>query len=381
MLVHAPVLSFMKAQIFIIVAILLFTACSNDKQPASSEQGRRLPVKYARGFVIEKMPDAYKLTVRDPLDTLRILATYYLSETAPVSKDHIKVPVQRLVSFSTTHVGFLDALGVSNSLVGFSGSTYICNDAVRNRVAQGAIVEVGNEGGIDHEKIITLHPDMVMTYLTGNAAYDQVDKLSSLGIQAVINNEFMELSPLGQAEWIKFIAMFYGKWEEAVMIFNTIEASYQETAALVADKGERPLVFTGMAYKGEWTIPGGKSFAARYIHDAGGSYLWETDEQTGNFPISFETMVSKASHADIWLHPGAAATSSEILEADPRYGEFDALNDKHVFNNNARMCAGGGNDYWERGIVYPNEVLADLVAIFHPEVMRAHTFIFYTHLP
>lgn len=370
----------MRLPLVAILICLLTTGCRPTDSTPELPHGKRVAVQFARGFIIEQIGDSYLVTVRDPLDTMHILATYRLKHDNKKGKDQINIPVSRLVSFSTTHIGFLDVLGVQNTLVGFSGTTYICNDSVRKMVDEGKIVEVGNEGGIDHEKIVMLHPDIVMTYLTGNAAYDQVDKLYTLGLQPVINNEFMELSPLGQAEWIKFIAVFYDRLDEANAIFDKVMTEYIATSSLVGERGDRPTVFTGMAYKGEWTIPGGKSFAAGYIHDAGGKYLWESDSKTGNFPVSFETMLSIAGEAEIWLHPGASASSAEILAADERYASFDALKTGHIFNNNARLCEGGGNDYWERGIVFPNEVLADLVAIFHPEVLKDHTFTFYTHL-
>lgn len=361
---------------------ILWISCSQNKQNVTDTgMHTRVPVTYAKGFVIDDYPDYYLVTVRDPLDTLQIIAQYHLyKKSAPVEKNAIQIPVSRMVSLSTTHVGFLKSLNCLPKLVGFSGTQYICDSTARALIASGKITEVGNDGGLDHERLLALKPDIVMTYQTGNAAYDQISKLASLGLSPVINNEFKELSPLGQAEWIKFIAVFFDMLPEAEAQFAAVEADYLQLKKSTAQIGQRPKVFTGLAFKGEWTIPGGKSFAAQYFTDAGADYLWLDNDQTGNFVISLSGVLERAAHADFWLHPGAAASLEEIRQTDSRYSHFDAWKSGYVFNNNARQFPEGGNDYWEYGIVYPNVVLRDLIQIFHPEILPEHTSYFYTRL-
>jgi iron complex transport system substrate-binding protein len=41
------------------------------------------------------------------------------------------------------------------------------------------------------------------------------------------------------------------------------------------------------------------------------------------------------------------------------------------------VSLGGGNDYWERGVVRPDLILADLVKILHPEIDSSKDFNFY----
>lgn len=378
---------FCMRTLVVIICTLIFISCKQDATSTASEAGVRVPLQYAKGFTITQFSDHYILTVRNPIDTNKIITHYYLSKNIEgilEKKDisAISIPVHSMVSLSTTHVGFLEALGLTDKLVGFSGTQYIYSDKVTQRVHNGAIKEVGNDGGIDNEVIIGLHPDIVMTYMSGNAGYDHIDKLLSLQQQPVVNNEYMELSPLGQAEWIKFIAVFFDALDTANIIYNEIVAEYTQLQQIAAKATTHPTVFTGMAFKGEWTIPGGKSFAATYLKDAGAEYIWADDDKTGNFPVSLETVMDKALQADYWIHPGAAASLKEMTDADPRYAYFSPWKTGKVYNNNARQKQGGGNDYWESGIVYPNKILADLVAIFHPELMQdtTHQFSFYTHL-
>jgi iron complex transport system substrate-binding protein len=56
------------------------------------------------------------------------------------------------------------------------------------------------------------------------------------------------------------------------------------------------------------------------------------------------------------------------------------LKNGHVFNNDARSSLAGGNDYWESGTVRPDLVLADLIEVFHPDLLTDHSFVYYRQL-
>ncbi|BAL99694.1 MAG: hypothetical protein KatS3mg049_2263 [Caldilinea sp.] len=51
-----------------------------------------------------------------------------------------------------------------------------------------------------------------------------------------------------------------------------------------------------------------------------------------------------------------------------------------MYNNNARLNEYGGNDYWEGGLANPDVVLADLIKIFHPELLPDHELVYYRKL-
>jgi len=371
---------------FLIVSVCLITASCSDVSEKGDpvNEGIRMHLEYAKGFEILLFNDHTLVTVRDPLDTTQIIQQYILTKDPEKFQSQkytvIKVPVRQMVSLSTTHLGFLAALGKNNALVGFSGTEYICNPDILKLVQMGNIQEVGLEGGLDHERILSLDPDIVMSYMMGNTPGADIDKMKALGLAVVINNEYRELSPLGQAEWIKFIAAFFEENALADSLFTDMEKDYLETKKKVQAIAEKPSVFAGMAFQGEWYVPGGKSFAATFMQDAGASYIWQEDNRTGTFPVSFETVLGMAGTADFWLHPGAAATLQDVRETDQRFAYFSAWKNGRVFNNDRRLCAGGGNDYWEYGTVYPNLVVKDLAAIFHPEMFPDHTFVFYNQL-
>lgn len=349
-------------------------------------QGREVTLKYARGFRIQDFEDYLKLTVRNPLDTSSILDTYilYRDNKFETEKFHgmqcIQIPVQNIACLSTTHVGFLEALHLEDKIIACSGTEYLYDETVTDLVKNGNIREMGAEGSLNIELLVSLHPSLIMAYNMGDPSYDQFDKLQDLQLIPVLNNEYLETSPLGQAEWIKFTAAFFNELNVANTIFDSIVTEYENIKNIGIQGSAKPKVFTGMAFKGEWTIPGGKSFAAHYLADAGADYIWKEDTKTGNYPVALEEVIAKAKDADFWLHAGAAESLHNILSSDERYKVFSAFQNENIFNNNNRINAAGGNDYWESGVISPHIVLKDLVKIFHPEVLPEHELVYYKQL-
>lgn len=127
-------------------------------------------------------------------------------------------------------------------------------------------------------------------------------------------------------------------------------------------------------------MPGGRSYVARFLADAGAAYLWTDDETTGSIPLDFETVFERAADADFWLNPGSWTSRAEAAAADKRYTQFRAYQTGAMYNNNARLNENGGNDYREGGLANPDVVLADLVKIFHPELLPDHELFYYRKL-
>jgi iron complex transport system substrate-binding protein len=231
------------------------------------------------------------------------------------------------------------------------------------------------------ERLINLQPDLIMTYGIGDPQLDQQGKLEEAGFKVAINGEYMETTPLGRTEWVKFIAAFFDKDVEAERLFADIARRYEAQAAKARAARERPTVFSGANYRGVWHMPGGNSFEARFLSDAGADYLWKDDHSIGSIPMNVETVIARAKDADIWLNPEACRSRSELLGEDERYAVFRAFLTGRVYNNNAKINAGGGNDVWETGIAHPDRVLADLVSIIHPELLPGQERTWYRQLP
>jgi iron complex transport system substrate-binding protein len=190
----------------------------------------------------------------------------------------------------------------------------------------------------------------------------------------------METSPLGKAEWVKVMAALLNKEQLANQKFNAVSKKYNELEAAVDKAEEKPLVINNLPYKGAWFVPGGGSFTANFLRDAQADYPWFDNSSTGGLRKGFESVYKVGLHADVWLNPGAAKSKEEILAKDSRFKDFKSFQNGAIYNNNRRMSPAGGNDFWESGVVHPEIILADLIKIFHPNILPGHELYYYQQI-
>jgi len=295
-------------------------------------------------------------------------------------KNAITIPVKRVICLSTTHVAFLSALGETDKIGGLSGTNYVSDSLVNKRIEKGEIPDVGYDQNLNYELIVQLKPDVVFAYGVGSEIIGFLNRLKDLGIQVVLNAEYLEQSPLGKAEWIKFMAAFFDQKEKGDSLFEQVATDYLALKERVAHCEKRPTVMTGLPFKDQWWVPGGKAYLATMINDAGANYLWKENPSNESFVISPEQMIVKAEQADYWINTGIATSLDGIKTFDNRFTNFAPYVNQMVYNNDLRMRPGGGNDFWESGVVYPNRILKDLITIFHPEVLSGRSLYYYRKL-
>ena len=342
---------------------------------------------YAKGFEVVGETGYKLLRVFDPWqNSSDVTFTYVLAEKDVAIPDSlrqypiIRIPVKRVIALSTTHVAMINELGAAASLKGISGTRFIYNEQIRKRIDRGEIIDVGYDQGLNLETIVHLDPDALFIYGVENSMQGVTGKLDELGVPVIYCGEYLEKEPLGKAEWIRFFALFYGLEEEAGQFFHQIDSTYCSLASLAKESTSRPKVLTGLPWKGTWYMAGGKSFAAKLIGDAGGDYLWKDDPSEEAVPLNLESVYARALEADIWINPGEVESIDQLNRFDVRFKELPVLNSGEVYNNDFRKGAGGGNDYWESGTIRPDLVLADLVRVFHPDLLTDHPFIYYRKL-
>ncbi len=344
----------------------------------------KITVTRAKGFSVEYHNNYKVITINSPWKDAKTGFKYILVQCgtpAPKNIDSaqvINIPVNSVISLSTTHLPHLAKLGVVDKLLAVSDTKTVNTSEVVEKIKTGKIANVGSNASINIEKILELNPELITTYGTGDANNDSYPKLLEAGLKVAINAEYMEDSPLGRSEWLKFTALFFNHDKKAEQIFGEVAKKYEEVASKGKAVKTRPSVFVGFNFKGTWYMPGGKSYAAQYLEDAGASYLWSNDKSTGSLPLSFEAIIERASDADYWLNFSQKwKEKKEILAEDSRYGDFKAVKNGNLYNNNLRVNENGGNDYWEGGISNPDVVLSDLIKIFHPDILPQHQLVFY----
>lgn len=341
---------------------------------------------YAKNFEISQFQTHRIATIRNVQRGSRATHQYALVPKGaplpelPAGITVIRTPVTRVVVMETVYIGYLDALNQLDTIIGAATSDYISNGVIRARVADGSIQKVQIGAGLNIERMLLLQPDLILTSVTGDPAFDIPLKLARSGLPVVLTAGYMEQHPLARAEWIKFIAAFFDAGALAEQTFEPIATRYKSLHATVAEIEQRPTVFCGAPYSGAWHMAGGESYTAQAIRDAGGDYLWADVPGSGATPLDTERVFLKAAHADIWINPSFYRSLKELYGADQRFQKFRAGQTGHVFNNTKQRTASGGNSIWERGIVHPDEVLADLIKVFHPERMPDWEFIYYEQL-
>lgn len=379
---------------FLLLFILIFGGWSCDaphrKEKPPAEEAGEMPfyktqVKHARQFTIRYVNGYKLLEVLNPYPGAEKSFHYLLlpkgmEVPAGVKADAVvRIPVEEMVSLSTTHIPALDMLEASDVLTGFPSTDYISSPSMRKWIAEGKIRDLGAGSGIDIEGLMELSPELVMAY--GMGPQDKsLRSLERTGIPVVLNADFMEQSPLGRAEWIKFTAAFLNREKEADSVFSYIEQRYNSLASLAADARPKPTVFSGVVYNGTWFMPGGESWAAQFFADAGAHYLWQDNSETGSLQLSFESVFDKAHQADYWIGASNYPNLQALADADSRYRRFAAWQQENVYTYTARTGETGGNEYLELGYSRPDIVLADLVKILHPELLPAHELYFYEKL-
>lgn len=365
---------------FFFTCLLLLSAAL----PAHAED--ILSLKYAQGFRVEALDDGCRLVTVTPQwegadETYRYLLVPR-GQTAP--EDHpeamvIEVPARRLISLSTTHLAYLDAAGLTDRLVGLGSLEYVNTASVRKRIGAGELAEVGYFTNLKIETAMDLTPDLVLASASGSS-YDVHPKLLEAGLPVVLVLDHLEAHPLARCEWIKFISLFFGTETHAAALFDDIGARYQALVRKTTALDHRPAVLTGAPFQGQWWVPRGESFMARLIADAGGDFLWRATEGTGSLPLDVESVYERAFSADIWINTTTWKRLADAPASDPRLADIPALKNGRVYNNNRRLNASGGNDFWESGILHPDLVLADLIAIFNPDLLPDHELVYYQRI-
>lgn len=293
----------------------------------------------------------------------------------------VTVPITSLFAFSTTNLPPLVDLNRVDVLTGIAQFDAVASREVRARIEAGKVVEFARVGlVIDVERVVTAKPSLL---LAGSTSGSTLAVIRSAGVPVVANSEWLESTALGRAEWLKYVALFLNEERKAQSVYGAMKSRYQSLSvrATAGPESERPLVMTGRSTRGLFTISGGRSYVAALIRDAGGRYAWADNTASGIASVDLEAQIQRAADADVWINGGGWNSLAEMLEDEPRYAAFKAYRQGHVWVYDRPVRPGSRNDYWSRSVTHPDLVLADLIKIFHPELVPSHAFEWYTQLP
>ncbi|NNC70938.1 MAG: ABC transporter substrate-binding protein, partial [Flavobacteriaceae bacterium] len=260
----------MKQQVLLILlAISLVIACKKENEEGVKME-QKSNIKYAKGFDIQHFENYSKLIIKSPYPNATEFQEFYFMRTNEISQEGPKsemvseIPskkifkdiISRIVVTSTTHIPMLELLGEETSLVGFPNLKYISSEKTNQRIKEEKIIELGKEESINTEVVLELRPDAVIGFAlnSNNKMFTTIEKA---GIPVLLNGDWLEETPLGRAEWIKFFGILFDKEKEADSLFNTIEKDYLEAKAMAKQATKKPTVLSGIQFNQIWNVPAG----------------------------------------------------------------------------------------------------------------------------
>ena len=377
--------------LFMLVGLLsLAFSCKNGTQkvpgagsPVSGAKAGLVAPKYAEGFRVSYTDAGCLVDIQDPQRGEAESFHYVLVPRGtnlyhvPEGYSVLEVPVERVVCMTSLQLSNFICLDELDRVAGITSTRHLFNPEMRARLEDGRTRKIGIEGNFDSEVILALDPDVILISPFKRGGYEA---LRGVDIPLIPHLGYQETTPLGQTEWIKFIGLLVGEEEKANAVFDGIEQRYNALKAKTADVKDRPVVLSGELHGGNWYVGGGRSFLAQIFRDAGGEYFLPEDTNAGGLNLDFETVYSQTAQAKYWriVNSYNGTFSYDALKAeDARYADLGAFQNKGVIYCNMRE-----KPFYENMPVQPDIVLADLIHIFHPELLpEDYQPVFYELLP
>lgn len=266
----------------------------------------------------------------------------------------------RVAVMSATHVGFLAALDALDCIVAVANPQLIYS-----LPKDAKYVDIGSDFQPNVEALLMAKPDVVLVTGYGTQEPTWWEQVRQFGIEIVVINEWQETDPIARAGWIRRVGAIVHKEAMADSIFQSRRGLYDSISALLPQT-LGPALMSGQSFRGTWYVPTGHSFMGKIFQDAGASYVYASDTSRGSLPLSIEQALLTFHEADVWVGVDVRSRA-ELASLDPRHTWFKAYQDGKVYNYLKRSTKEGANDFWERGVVCPDEILDDFRHVLYPD--------------
>lgn len=370
---------------FVAILLLLLGGCRATTDSASVDSSfftdaDTLECNYAKGFkVIEKggcrFVEIDELSESgDKSNTYRyaLVPRGAKIDSIPQEYQVIRTPVEKVICMTTLQLSSLLALDATDRVVGLTSTRYIHDEKVKSRLKSGDIRQIGIEGEFDAEVVMDSRAELIFISPFKRGGYSGI---ADCGITTFNYLGYKESSPLGQAEWIKLVGILLGQEQRAAAIFDQIESRYLLLKEMCRDVAVRPKVMSGELHSGSWYVVGGESYLAQLFRDGGADYFMDNDRESGGFYVDYESVYAQGYNADYWRivnsHNGEYGYDV-LLASDSRYSDFAPFQKRGVIYCNLRE-----RPFYERTPMEPDVVLADLIKIFHPELLPQYRPTYY----
>lgn len=382
-----------KNIIFGALVVLLVVACQGGKT-ASGEGCDTLRMKYAELLTIVKHDDgAYtEAIIENPWKKGTTLHKYILvpkgkegDETVARLKDDIRensalqmgkacdivrTPLESNVVFTAPHCQLMYELGCKNAITGVCDKDYINIPDIKERVDCGSSMQP------DIERIIALKPEgLLISPFENSGGYGKLDKLH---IPIIETADYMETSPLGRAEWMKFYGLLFKSEERSDSLFSSIEKEYLALKAEAAKLPQGLSILTERKMGSVWYVPGGKSTMGILLKDANAKYIFADDTHSGSLAYGPERILSKGTQIDVWAFKyfgGKALSKSDLLAEYEGYKALKTFNQNSIYQVDTST-----QPYFELTSFHPEILLREFIILAHPKATQFGKLRFYQHL-
>ena len=363
-----------------LLLLALLFSCGNSQNKtglnlvmgSTADSSAMIAPQYAKGFNVKYADNITLLEINDPENREAEQFHFALVDKSfkgeiPNGYTRLNIPIRSAICMTSLQLSNFLKLDIPEMVVGITSTRHLHNQKMNQQLKEGKTHKIGIEGNFDNEVIIAINPDVIFISPFKRGGYDAIRNVE---IPMIPHLGYKELTPLGQAEWIKVIGLLTGNASLANSTFEAIESRYNNLKSIVDTVKRRPTVFSGEMRGGNWYAVGGRSFLAQLFRDAGGDYFLKENEESGGVTLDYETVYTNAAHADYWriVNSFEGEYSYNVLkEQDERYTDFDAWKKHGVIYCNMKEVP-----FYERMPVEPEVVLADFIHVFHPDVLPNH---------
>lgn len=355
------------------VSILLSACGGKGSHDGKAVRGDTL-TSHAELLTLIDCGDFTAAIVNDPWNPGKQLAAYALvpregqtSQDIPEGFVKVDVPLERSLVDSSTNTAAIFGLGAGKKIAAVAdGQYYAPTDTVSALIASGTLADIGNSMSPALEVIVDVAPDAILSSPYKNAGHGV---LESLGTPIIECADYMESTPLARAEWLLLLGELYGERQTAQAVYNKVVEDYNSlTERAAAAESPAPKVLPELLTSGIWYVPGGRSYMARMLADAGADYPWADNDSSGSLQLDAATVIDRASDADVWyMRISGTPTLTSLRESSPLYAGIKAFGTGEVYN-----CDPAATSFFSDIAFHPELILADFIAMFHPDALPDH---------
>ena len=370
----------MKKILVFTICLFVFGSCKKEAVKVDENNQTESNIKYAKGFDIVDKNGVKKLIIKSAYQNSDEIFEYII-QNKKSKKEEIKntlsTPIEKIVVTSTTHIPMVELLNEETAIIGFPYSKYVSSEKTRQLIDAGKIKEIGKESSLNTEILLDLQPELVVGYSVSSAD-KSLTTIKKAGIKVIYNGDWLEETPLGRAEWIKFFGVLFDKKKQADSIFRIIETNYIEAKNIALKSTKKPSILSGaIMSKDIWNLPAGDSFVAQYLKDANCNYLWQNSSGKGSLSLSFEHVFDKSADADFWIAPGYFSSKEQLLSSNKLYSKFKAFRQNNIYTPSTKKGKTGGVLYYELAPTRPDLVLKDIIKITNPDLLPNYKLTFF----